>query len=238
MSRFIETETMRMKSGKAYDYIMDHISVIERLGKPAEFYSELLSLPEHGFKNRLKRGLFAEEFFVTALEISGCLERPYEVLRPDTGIREDMLWEHKAPLIEKNAREGDLSLRFEKGPWLPVDVKMGPSIADDSLGRFSPDGYYMINALSLSKDFYFIVKNNDAFRDAIRKIDGRIEDGRKMFDVPFSRITESTYPGCDFKSLVIDPIKYKAVVWRFVLDLEKKLGFSSNDIFKLVKKFS
>lgn len=110
--------------------------------------------------------------------------------------------------VHKNAVDGDFRIRLDGGEWMYIDVKGGSRIAKDSLDRFRSDGWYLMNAVGDSgSKFYYLVRNNAAFQQAVREI-GILEGN--LYDIHFDRTLDiNKYRDIEINKL-LDPTDYES----------------------------
>lgn len=218
--------------------------ILKHLGYTA---AEIAALIPHavwgpdGFQQRLNRGTFAELFFAHVARHWNIFNKPCDVEWIDPLIRPGMSHEEKIPFIIRNATHGDCRFRFhgEFEPWRHVDVKMTSNITNSSLDRFRVeycnDGWYMVNALSLTKNNYYMVRNNDDFRRAVRSVGvpTKLYNGDIMWDFLFNRLNKANYPCLEFFEM--DPTNYRKAVSQLRREIQECVEPSLDRIDKLIK---
>lgn len=186
-----------------------------------------------GFNQRLEYGILAERIFLIALELGIIENNGFEHLF--IVFHKDLSKPERDLLVEDNARNGDVKFinKFSKEKE-HIDVKATNFIASHSLSRFRPDGWYMLNAMMISDaKFYYLVRNNQAFRDAVTEKGAATLSKRGDvvgYNVDFDKhLNKAYHPGLEFYEM--DPNKYRKFIGEF------RIWLSDLGINNLLKKY-
>lgn len=194
-----------------------HIDLLKEMTRP--------NYLRESFDNRLTFGKFGEKVFQLALKMqlikNGGFEELGQQLTKQNKMK--MLKKEWEALVEENAIHGDVRfINLLTGLYEYVDVKTTDFIAVDSLDRFRRDGWYMLNTITISnKFFYFLVRNNDAFRNAVmQKAVPSIYDAEVYgYNVDFNNhLNQANHPGLEF--MFMDPEIYR---WQLIKPLRLEL---------------
>lgn len=200
---------------------IEDTEILSQLGYTKDDLTKLFIRPKEGpegFDARLEQGKFAEKFFVYVVNNTMLFNEPCKAEWLDC-VTEGLSFKERQEVIVDNAINGDCRIKFGKSDWQHIDVKKSSTVVEKSLTRFRSDGWYMFNALSLTRNNYYLVKNNDEFKKAVRETGCKIQLYNDVkWDILFNKLNKRDYPDLDF--LEMDPAVYRLMVSKIRCELQ------------------